>query len=146
MPDAARLVAAACIGFLGFIVSFMIMPLMPESTAFGYFAWVNLVLGILAGWIVMGKRAGRGITAAINNGLGGVAALVIWGLLVQAIYEMFEKAMANWYKGPFDALVAVFELMAEYGVVLIDPTVIFTLIAGGVMAGLATEFAWRTWR
>ena len=54
MPDAAKLVAALCVGLIGFFVSFQIMPLMPESTAFGYFAYVNLILGLLAGWIVMG--------------------------------------------------------------------------------------------
>jgi hypothetical protein len=146
MPDAAKLVAALCVGLIGFFVSFQIMPLMPESTAFGYFAYVNLILGILAGWIVMGKRAGRGITAAINNGFGGMLTLVIWGLFVQACYEMFDNAVDNWYRGPFDALLAIFQIMAEYGLVLINPVIIGSLIVGGVLSGLATEYAWRTWK
>ena len=69
MPDAARLVAAVSLAIIAWIVSGLIPPLMPEGTDFGYFAFVNVGLGILCGWLVMGRRAGRGITAAINNGL-----------------------------------------------------------------------------
>ena len=79
MPSAARLVAAVGLAVLAFIASGMIMPLMPESTDFGYFTIVNMVLGVLCGWFVMGKRAGRGTTAAINNGFTGMVSLVFWG-------------------------------------------------------------------
>ncbi|MBW4708169.1 TrgA family protein [Roseobacter sp. YSTF-M11] len=146
MPDAARLFAALCIGIVGFIVSFQIIPLMPESTDFGSFAYVNAIIGVVVGWRVMGKRAGRGVTAAINNGLGGVLVLVLWGLFVHSSYQMFDRAMSNWYNGAFQALLAIIKFMAEYALIMINPLVIFTLIAGGVLSGLATEYAWRTWR
>lgn len=146
MPDSARLIAAVCIGALGFLVSFLIMPLLPESTYFGNFIWINAGLGVLAGWIVMGKRAGRGVASAINNGLGGAMTLVMWGLFFYGCYEMFNKAVDNWYHDPFDALIAIFELMATYGLVLLDPAVLMVLIGGGIVAGLFTELAWRNWR
>ena len=146
MPDAARLMAAVCLAILAFVVSEMIKPLMPESTAFGYFTWLNVVIGILSGWVVMGRRAGRGITSAINNGLTGMATLVFWGLFVQAANEMTRLAMRNRYDDVFEAIVAIFEIGAEYGLVMIDLGVIATLIAGAVLSGLATEYAWRTWR
>ena len=146
MPDAAKLIAGILIGVLGLILSFQIMPLFPESTDFGNFVWYNAVIGVLTGWIVMGKRAGRGITAAINNGFGGALMLVLWGLFFHSCFQMFDRAMDNWYNGAFIALAAIFEFMAENALILINPLVIFTLIAGGVIAGLATEFAWRTWR
>ena len=146
MPDAAKLAAAIFVGAFGFFLSFQIIPLMPESTDFGYFIWINLILGIVAGWKVMGKRAGRGVAAAINNGFGGMLTLIIWGLFVYACFTMFDRAMSNWYNGPFDALIAVFHFMASYGLVLADPVIISTLIVGGISSGLATEFAWRRWR
>jgi len=146
MPDAARLVAALSLALIAFIVSGQIMPLMPEGTNFGWFTYVNMALGILCGWIVMGKRAGRGITPAINNGLTGVAALVFWGLFVQGVYEMVRLAMRNRYDGPFEALAAIFEIGLDYGTTILVPTVVLTLLAGAVLAGLATEFAWRNWR
>lgn len=146
MPDAARLIAAICIGVIAFAVSYLIMPLMPESTEFGSFVYINAILGIVTGWTIMGKRAGRGITAAINNGLGGALMLVLWGLFLHSCYQMFDRAMDNWYNDFFAAMAAIFQFMAEYALVLLDPMVLFTLAAGGVLSGLVTEYAWRTWR
>ena len=146
MPDAARLIAAICIGVIAFAVSYLIMPLMPESTEFGSFVYINAILGIVTGWTIMGKRAGRGITAAINNGLGGALMLVLWGLFLHSCYQMFDRAMDNWYNNFFAAMAAIFQFMAEYALVLLDPMVLFTLAAGGVLSGLVTEYAWRTWR
>ena len=146
MPDAAKLIAAVLIGIVAFAVSYQIMPLMPESTDFGYFVYVNTILGITTGWVIMGKRAGRGITAAINNGLGGALMLVLWGLFIHSCYQMFDRAMDNWYNGFFTAMAAIFQFMAEYALILIDKNVLSVLVFGGILAGLATEFAWRNWR
>lgn len=146
MPDAAKLVAALFVGVIAFVASYLFMPLMPESTNFGGFVYYNTVIGILAGWMVMGKRAGRGVTAAVNNGLGGALVLVIWALFLHSCYQMFDRAMDNWYNDVFSALAAIFQFMAEYALVMLDPVLLFSLVAGGILAGLATEFAWRTWR
>jgi cation transport ATPase len=147
MPDASRLVSALCLALIAFIVSGQYMPLMPEGTDFGWFTWVNVTLGLICGWVVMGKRTGRGTTAAINNGLTGMAAMVFWALFVQGAYEMFDRAMGNRYDGPFEALAAIFEIaLVEYGLIMLDPKIIFTLLVGGVLAGLAAEQAWRKTR
>ncbi|MBJ6370753.1 TrgA family protein [Sedimentitalea arenosa] len=146
MPNAARLVAAVSLALIAFILSGQIMPLMPEGTGFGYFTWINVALGLLVGWIVMGKRAGRGTTPGINNGLTGVAALIFWGLFVQGCYEMFRQATRNRFDSPFEAVLAIFEIAAEYGMMLLVPPIIATVLIGGVLSGLATEFAWRRWR
>ena len=146
MPDAAKLIAGLFIGVLAYLISFQIIPLMPESTDFGNFVYINALLGLIVGWIVMGKRAGRGLTAAINNGLGGALMLVLWGLFIYSCYMMFGRALDNWYSGLFAAIAAVFQFMAEYALMLMTPQIVFMLAIGGVMAGLATEYAWRTWR
>lgn len=146
MPDAARLVAALSLAVIAFVVSGQIMPLMPEGTDFGYFTWVNIGLGLIVGWVVMGKRAGRGITPAINNGITGGVALVFWGLFVQGCNEMVRNAMRNRYDGPFEAIMAVFEIGYGYALTIATGTIILTLLVGSVLAGLATEYAWRSWR
>ena len=146
MPDAAKLIAGLFIGVLAYVVSYQIIPLMPDSTDYGNFVYINTILGIVTGWMIMGKRAGRGITAAINNGLGGAMMLVLWGVFIYSCFMMFDRAMSNWYNGFFSAFAAVFQFMAENALLLLDPLVIFSLAAGGVLAGLATEYAWRTWR
>jgi len=67
MPTAARLMAALCLAVVGYVVSDMVVPLMPENTDFGRFHYVNAVLGALVGWLIMGPRGGRGPTAAIKG-------------------------------------------------------------------------------
>ncbi len=146
MPDAARLVAALCLGVVAFVASGLVVPLMPESTDFGWFREVNVALGMICGWVIMGKRAGRGVLPGIGNGLTGVAALVFWALFVQGCYEMVRLAMRHRYGGPFDALTGIFRIAADHAMAVMVPGLILFLAAGGVAAGLATEYARRTWR
>ncbi len=146
MPTAARLMGAFCLAIVGYIISLMVMPLMPESTDFGYFVPLNVFLGICVGWIVMGSRAGRGTTAGINNGLTGVFVLMLWGVGVQAINEMMRLAMRNRYDGPFEAIVAIFQIGAEYAVIIATVPIGIALIISAVVSGLMTEFAGNRWR
>jgi len=146
MPDAARLASALSLALLAFIVSGQYMPLMPEGTDFGYFTWINVTLGVVCGWVTIGPRAGRGFTAAINNGLAGMAMMVFWALFVQGAYEMFSRAMRNRYDGPFEALGAIFVISIEYGWKMMVPHIMLTLVIGGILAGLAADYAKSRWR
>lgn len=146
MPNAPRLVAAVCLMVVAFLVSGMIMDNAEEGKDYGYFVYVNIALGWICGWKIMGKRAGRGWTSAVNNGLTGVASLVFWGLFVQGCYEMFRLAMRHRYDGPFEALKAIFVIGIEFGQQLMVPEILTTLAIGALIAGLATEEASRRWR
>ncbi len=146
MPSAARLVAAIGLAILAFVASGMIIPLLPENTNVGYFPFINMAIGALCGWFVMGKRAGRGATAAINNGFTGMVSLVFWALFVQGGYEMIRLAMRNRYDDAFESLIAIFEIMINHAKILMDAPLVVTLIVGGVITGLLTENAWRRWR
>ncbi|MAC81721.1 MAG: tellurium resistance protein [Rhodobacteraceae bacterium] len=147
MPTAARLVAAICLGILAFVVSGLVMPLMPEGRSVGpWFTPVNVIVGLLSGWIVMGPRAGRGVVWGINNGLTGMAAMVFWGLFVHSTDEMVRLAMRNRYDGPFEAILAIFYVGLDFARMIVTGGVIVTLLAGGVAAGLVTEYAKGRWR
>ena len=146
MPTAARLMAAICLAVLAFVISQMVRPLMPESTDFGYFDYVNIILGLAVGWFVMGRRGGRGFTSALNNGLTGVFVLMLWGVGVQAANEMVRLAMRNRYDGPFEALTATFQIGAEFAVVIATIPIGVTLLVGAIISGLLTEFASNRWR
>ena len=146
MPTAARLVAAICLAIVAFIVSGMVMPLMPESTDFGYFVPLNIIIGLLAGWIVMGRRVGRGTTAAINNGLTGVFVMMLWGIGVQACNEMVRLAMKNRYDNAMEAIVAIFQIGAEFGLMIATVPIGLLLLVGAVVSGLVTEYAGNRWR
>lgn len=146
MPTAARLMAAVCLAVCAYFISQLVMPLMPESTDFGYFVPLNVVLGLAVGWVVMGRRAGRGTTAAINNGLTGMFVLFLWGIGLQAINEMIRLAMRNRYDGPFEAIVAVFQIGAEFAVIIATVPIGVAFLVSAVVSGLLTEFAGSRWR
>ena len=146
MPTASRLVAAACLVVVAFIVSSMVIANGEEGKDYGYFTVVNIALGWICGWKIMGKRAGNGWTSGVNNGLTGMASLVFWGLFVQGCYEMFRLATRHRYDGPFEALLAIFQMSIEFGQQLLAPEILWTLLIGALVAGLATEEASRRWR
>lgn len=146
MPTAAKLVAALCLAALAVAVSELIKVLMPASTDFGIFTTVNGFLGFILGWVIIGGRAGRGQANAISNGLTGVAALVFWALFIQGANEMVRLAMRHRYDGPVEALAAVFEIMIDFGEVLIDIRVIASLLVGAIVTGFLSEVAAGRWR
>ena len=146
MPTAARLMAALCLAVVAYVISEMVKPLMPESTDFGYFVPLNIVLGILVGWIVMGGRAGRGTTSAINNGLTGIFVLMLWAVGIQAANEMVRLAMRNRYDGPFEAIIDTFQIGAEFVMIIATVPIGVTLVIAAVLSGLVTEFAGNRWR
>jgi hypothetical protein len=146
MPNAARLVAALSLALIAFFVSWQVMTLMPEGTDFGWFTHVNIAIGLIVGWVVMGKRPGGGLTPAINNGLTGMAVMVFWGLFVQSTNEMVALAMRHRYEGPLDAILGIFEIGMKYARVLMVPNIIATLLIGGVLAGMACQYASKKWR
>lgn len=146
MPTAARLMAGICLAALAYVLSSIVVPLMPESTDFGIFFPLNSVLGFAVGWFVMGRRAGRGTTAAINNGLTGVFVLLLWGVFLQATNEMIRRAMINRYDNAFEAIVAIFQLGAEYAFVIAVVPMGIAAVVGAVISGLLTEFADNNWK
>jgi hypothetical protein len=146
MPDAAKLVAALGLAILAFIVSGMIKPLFEQDMNFGWFTEVNVLVGIATGWIVIGQRAGRGLVSAINVGLTGPVVMVFWALFIQSCNEMVRVAMKNRYSDAFDALTSIFKIGAEWALLMSTVPIWATLLIGGVITGLATEFAWRTWK
>lgn len=146
MPTAARLVAALSLALVAAVVSLLVMQRMTEIADFGYFLYVNIVLGLLVGWLVMGHRAYPGIVATVNNGITGAVVLVFWALLVQGGYEMVRLALNRRYHGPVEAIYGILENAAGYAVALWAPEIIVTLLAGGVLSAMATRIAARNWR
>ena len=80
MPTGARLMAAISLAVLAFVLSGMVVPLMPESTDFGYFLPLNVFLGLVVGWRVMGKRVGVAL----------VVGAVIAGLLTEFAFNRWS--------------------------------------------------------
>ena len=145
MPTAARAVAAILMAVVAWFASDMIRPLMPEGTDFGIFNFVNAGLGLIAGWRVTGKRLGFGWSNGVSAGLTGMAALVIIGVLLQSLYKMLEMALDRRYDGLMEGLTNIFEIGAEYTMVLAHGPVIALLVGGGIAIGLIGEWISHRW-
>src|SRR6056297_3578710 len=120
MPTMGKLAAAIGLGILGWVGSELFRPLMPDDTNFGWFNYVNVVLGLVCGWRVTGKRLGFGYAEGFSAGLTGVGALVFWALFVQSLNEMLKRALDNRYDGVIEGLTSMFELIVDYGTVMIN--------------------------
>ncbi len=145
MPTAAKLIGGLFFAALAWFTSGLIIPLLPEGTPTKLFAEGNLLIGLVAGWTVMGPRAGEGLRTAIGGGLTTAASMVFWALLVYSIMQMVKLSMRKSYDDPFQAVVGVFEIALDYGQLIVVPSVIGTLVVGGILGGWLTELAARRW-
>ena len=146
MPTAARLVAGILRAILGWVLSDIVRPLMPEGTNFGWFNHVNAFIGLCVGWSVIGTRVGRGFVFAIKNGVTGTAVLILWAIVVQSCYEMFRLAMRNRYDGPMEALTSIFIIGSEFGIMIATPTFFAVAVAGALVTGILADEAGKRWR
>lgn len=146
MPTAAKLFAAVVFAVVGYLAAEAYKPGMPEGTQFGLFSELTAFIGLLCGWMVMGVLAGQGYGRAAGYGLRTSATLVFWALLLFSVYEMILRSMKMRYEGPMEALVGVFDLMLQHGLLVLTVPVLAVLAAGGVLGGWAAEFAGRRWR
>ncbi len=146
MPTAAKLFAAFAFAVLAFFTAEIYKPHMPAGTQFGYFSFVSALIGLVAGWRVMGPEAGRGNWQAVNTGVRTSAVMVGLALLIFSTYEMFLLAFKPAYRGPMEAIVGIFDLGVGFFRTLIAWDTLLVLIVGGALAGLMSEWAARRWR
>lgn len=139
MPTVSRFIAALCLAGVAWYASELIKGLFDEDKYFGSFTVVNVVIGLLAGWRVIGSRSGRGMAAALSNGLTGGVVLVFWGLLLHSAIRMFKVSQRGRYDGFFDAGGAVVEMMGENALLIATPVILGTLIAGSILSGILSE-------
>ena len=140
MPTAGRLAGALAFAVLGAYLAQLTMPLFKEGRIPSYWLPLTIGAGLWAGWVVVGSRAGRGSRPAIGNGLTGAFAQVFWILFVISGVDMVKKSLRKSYDNPLEALVNVFELGAEHAIALGSSEVLVTIVVGGIIGGLFTEF------
>ena len=71
--------------------------------------------------------------------------VVFFTLLGFSIYLMVKKSYKMAYDGPMEAVLGVFQLMMEYGQMMLVPDVLGVLAVGGALGGVVTEWAGRRW-
>ena len=145
MPTASKLVAAVVFALLGAVAAQTFIKHLPKGTPLGHFLEITAAIGFIVGWLVMGKLTRKGYREAINSGMVTALILVFWALLVFSLYFMLKKSTRMMYDGPMEAVLGVFQLMFDYGKMLLVPDMLGVIIVGGMVAGLVTEWAGKRW-
>jgi hypothetical protein len=143
MPTAAKLVSAVIFAALAYLVADLYVPGMEGNPVVGYLRPGCALIGMLCGWMVMGRLVGKGMRAAMGSGFRTSATILFWCLLSFSIYEMVEKSTKKIYDGPMEALLAVFDIMVKYGSFAVTPEVLGTLAVGGMLGGVLAEWVSR---
>jgi hypothetical protein len=146
MPTAAKLIGSIVFAALAWFVSDLVKPLLPDGTQFGLLSPINAFFGLLMGWRIMGRGAGRGFVPSMGYGITTAAATVFWALLFWSGYLMITNATRLRYDGPMDALQDMAMIMADYGrMAATDPQVVGATLVGAVLCSMLTEFFARRW-
>jgi len=145
MPTISKLIAAVAFATVAFFSAQAFMPTQPEGTQFGQFLPMSAFIGAICGWMVMGAQSGAGYRAALGGGIKTVVVTVIWALIVFCIVLMVRKAFKKRYDSPMEAIVDIFALALEQLQYMLDGPFLATLLIGGALGGLVSEWARRRW-
>ncbi|MEP3345203.1 MAG: TrgA family protein [Litoreibacter sp.] len=143
MPTAAKLVAAVILAVTGYFASEFVRASLPEGQPAGWLLPICTLVPMVIGWRIMGKLVGNNYGVSMNSGFYAVVVCTISVTFIFAAALMIKKSRRLQYDGPMEALVDVFALMLEYGLLLLNPLVLVTLVGGGFIAGIVSEWAHR---
>lgn len=146
MPTAARLFAAFGFAFMAFFASESFVFELPEGTDPGWFSYINTAIGAICGWRVMGKLAGEGYYSAMTSGLRTMAVFMFFTLGGHCLAEMIRLATKLRYEGPGDAIMGMFAMILDYGLLIVTSVpVMLILFVGSVLAAWLSEWASHRW-
>lgn len=146
MPTAAKLAAAILFAGLAWVVSGLVVPLLPEGTDVSAFIPVNAAIGAAMGWFVAGPSVRTTLTGVLSFGLTASIGTVLVALFLHSFAIMIRQSLRKLYDGPVDALLGVLQIMMTNGRLIATSEIVLTVLVGGVVAGLATEMVGRRWR
>jgi len=146
MPTAAKLAAAVLFAALAWFASELIKPLFPEGSDVGRFSEINAVIGAIAGWRVAGPRARTTLQGAVSYGLTTTIVMTVSALFLHSFAVMIRQSLRKLYDGPVEAVAGVFEIMFHNFMMIATPEVLGTILVGGMVAGLVTEWFGRNFR
>ena len=123
MPTGGKLIAALAFAALAYFVTDLVKPLLPEGTQVGKFSEINALVGLVMGWTIMGKGAGKSMRQSLGYGLTTLVATVFWCLVVQ---DMAQLAI-------------------DYARLAAVKAVIWPAVIGAIFMAWLTDFFARRW-
>ena len=145
MPTAAKMIAGVAFAIVAAVAAFAYVPGLPEGTNTTYFPPLMAALGFLIGWMAVGGQVGRGYAESLSLGLRASILIVVWGLLLFAIYFMILRSTRMIYHDAGDALLDVPMQMLKYGRLLASVQLAVVLAVGGAIGGMIAEFTGKRW-
>ena len=147
MPTGGKLIGAIAFAALAYFISDLIKPLLidTEGSRVGWLSPINGLIGLVMGWTIMGRGAGKTYRQAFGYGLTTLAATIFWCLLAWAGYKMIMRSIARRYDGPVHALQRLAELFLEYGGLIAVKEVVIPAVVGSLYMAWLTEFFARRW-
>ncbi|MBN8632660.1 MAG: TrgA family protein [Rhodobacterales bacterium] len=146
MPTGAKLMAAASFAVVGWVLANYYAVNVPDSSSLGPIREGAAAVGAIVGWRVMGPAVGKGYVEAAGSGIKTAVVLAVSALFLLALREMLVNSMKMRYDGALDAILDVFQMMAQRSQALLSLGVFGTILLGGIIAGLLTEKAGRRWK
>ncbi|GAB5446364.1 TrgA family protein [Gymnodinialimonas sp.] len=146
MPTGAKLAGAIIFFAIGYVGAMQAKLTFEEGTPATYFNITIAMIGLLQGWMVVGRRAGEGFVFAASNGLRAGAQIAFFGLVLFALRTMFLRSMDLRYSAPGEAATEAMELFLQYFLQSLTVEIWSVLLIGGIIGGLLTELAGRAWR
>lgn len=146
MPTGAKLMAAVCFAVVGFVMANYYAFNMPDASSAGPIREGAAVVGAIIGWTVMGGTTGKGYVEAAGAGVKTAVILVLAALFLLALREMLDNSVKMRYDTALDAILDVFQTMAQRARGLLSLGVFGTVLIGGIVSGLLTENAGRRWK
>lgn len=145
MFTAGKLIGAIYFAGLAFLLSSMLIPMLPEQLTGGLFTEVNVAAGVIAGWMVMGPRAKGDLRKALGAGLTTSIAMFMLALLTHSGVTMVELALRKRYENGVEAVIGVLEEAWKYFVEVGTTEIIATTLVGGMIGGLFARAAAKNW-
>lgn len=145
MPTVPKVIAALFFAALGYFCGDLVKPLLPEGTRTGMLNETLAAIGFAMGWVMSGARAGDGIRAGFGYGLTTAALLTFWGIFFFAGYEALQMSLNRRFHGPIEAIQGMVEIGLEYAVLIATPSIIGSLVLGGLFGGWLTEWSAKRW-
>lgn len=143
----ARLLSAVLFCALGYYSGTLVVATFGEEVSATYFPATIAGIAIWQGWSVLGKRVGLGFFASSGIGFRTSLQIALFGLVLFALREMFDRATRLRYNDFGVALMDAGNLFLEYGAQFTRiPEAWMTLLLGGVVIGLLAEGAKKVWR
>lgn len=146
MPTGGKLFAAILLAAVGWLAAEFTLWTYPEDMSPGWLRETMAVLGVWQGWMVIGPRAGQGVRAGIGYGVRASVQMVVIGIAIFALVEMFSRATRLRYDSPGEATIATLTISLQYLQQTMTVPIWGAILVGGAIAGLGANAAGRLFR